>query len=276
MVIHKGFDCTLGLVNTCSKHQIRVYLPKFARLTSQILVFLKEVVHFQSQFFVLRFESHIPFFFFWEICARWAPNHLWVPSVLVFLAKLVRPESQNLVFFVTVVHFAHFLRFFPGESAPCVPNSTSLLKCVQCESQTLTFLPKFVHLKCQILVFSRELCTLSLTFLLCSCETYALCVPNPSSLKKSVHFESQILFCLGNVFTVNPSLGYRRPDARGNLCTWAPNPDILVTLAAGAAPTTKNLHYSLICLHYRNCFGINFCKANFEFSNITLQNWFWN
>ena len=44
----------------------------------------------------------------------------------------------------------------------------------------------------------------------------------------------------------------------------------------GSSPDNKQLHYSLISLHYRNCFGINFCKANFELNNITLQNWFWN
>ena len=110
-----------------------IYLPKCARLMSQILVFLKKVCVPGK---LVHFESHIPFsssvksvhggrqticesqMCSWEIRALWV-RFFFSPR---FPSKLVCPESQSLVFLVTVVHFAHILCFFPGESAPCVPD----------------------------------------------------------------------------------------------------------------------------------------------------------
>ena len=160
--------------------------------------------------------------------------------VLVFLAKLVRPESQSLVLFVTVVRLAHILCFWGETCAPCVPNSSFLKKCVQggapnpnisteiCASQipnarfsqgcalwvsqSFCVSGKLVHLVSQILVLSRNLCALSQIFSFwetCSPETQV------SAIGDWMHWE--------------------------NSCTWAPNPDILVTLAAGAALITKKI-----------------------------------
>ena len=98
----------------------------------------------------------------------------------------------------------------------------------------------------QILVPSRNLCTLS-----------------PKSF-------------FGNVFTRNPSLSYRRPDALGNFMHMGAKSWHSGDFGGGSSPDNKKMRYSLLSLHCRNCFRINFCKANFEFNKITLQNWFWN
>ena len=146
--------------------------PEFASFMS-LLVYFKRVVHFQSWFFVFlgNLCTMSPTSHFsssgksvhsgrqticeFQVCS-WEVRALEIrhPFFLRFPCEIGSPWAPKLSFFLSQLSTLPTSYVFGGETcAPCVPNSSFLKKCVQCES----FLPRFVHLKSQILVFLQRI-----------------------------------------------------------------------------------------------------------------------